>query len=77
MKNGERDRATASGKQRTPGEQAKAAAVRDSSNSCYRSRQSGVGGAASGQKTATGPTETTRAHTGKTLAVRKPPTLTH
>ena len=61
--------------QRTPGEQAKAAAVNDSSNSRYRSRQSGVGRVASGQKTATGPTETTRANTGKALAVRKPPTL--
>ena len=74
MKNGEglRDREQS---QRTPGEQAKAAAVNDSSNSRYRSRQSGVGGVASGQKTATGPTETTRANTGKTLAVHKPPTL--
>ena len=61
--------------QQTPGEQAKAAAVNDSSNSRYQSRQSGVGGVASSQKTATGPTETTRANTGKALAVRKPPTL--
>ena len=35
--------------QRTPGKQAKAAAVSDSSKSRYRSRQSGVGGVASGQ----------------------------
>ena len=44
---GSRDRKRS---QRTPGKQAKAAAVSDSSKSRYRSRQSGVGGVASGQK---------------------------
>ena len=49
--------------------------MNDSGNSRYRSRQSGFGGAASGQKTATGHTETTRANAVKPLAVRRPPTI--
>ena len=62
--------------QRTPGEQAKAAAVNDSGHSSHRSRQSSFGGVASGQKTATGHTETTRANAVKPLAVRRLPTIT-
>ena len=58
-----------------PGEHSKAAAVTDSSNRRDRSRQSGFGGAISGQKTATGHTETTRANAMKPLAVHKPPTI--
>ena len=46
-----------------------------SSNSHDRSRQSGFGGSASGQKTAIGHTETTRANAVKPLAVRRPPTI--
>ena len=67
--NGERDRRTAIGHSDPPGEHAKAAAVTDSGNSRDRSRQSSFGGAASGQKTATGHTETTRANAMKPLAV--------
>ena len=61
--------------QRPPGEQAKVAAMNDSGNSRDRSRQPGFGGVASGQKTATCHTETTKANTMKTLAVRRPPTI--
>ena len=50
--------------------------MNDSGTSRDRSRQSVYGGAASGQKTATGHTETTRANTVKPLAVRRPPTIT-
>ena len=57
--NGERDRGTAIGH----------------SDPLDRSRQRGFGGAASGQKTATGHTETTRANAMKTRAVRRPPTI--
>ena len=49
--------------------------MNDSGNSRDRSRQSSFGGAASGQKTATGHTETTRANAVKPLAVRRPPTI--
>ena len=73
--NGERDCGTAIGHSNPPGEHAKAAAVTNSGNSRDRSRQSGFGGAASSQKTATGPTETTRAKAMKPLAVRRPPTI--
>ena len=58
-----------------PGEQAKVAAVNDSSNSRDRSRQRSFGGATSGQKTATGHTETTKANAMKPLAVHRPPTI--
>ena len=61
--------------QRPPGKQAKVAAVNDSGNSRDRSCQSGFGGAASGQKTATSHIETTRANAMKPLAVRRPPTI--
>ena len=61
--------------QRPPGEQAKAAAVNDSSNNRDRSRLSGFEGDASGQKTATGHTETTRANSMKPLAVHRPTTI--
>ena len=61
--------------QRPPGKQAKVAAVNDSGNSRDRSRQSGFGGAASGQKTATGHTETPRANAMKPLVVRTPPMI--
>ena len=74
--NGKRDRGTAIGHNDPPGEHAKAAAVTDSGNSRDRSRQSGFGGAASSQKTATGHTETARANAMKPLAVRRPPTIT-
>ena len=50
--------------------------MNDSGHSRHRSRQSGFGGVASGQKTATGHTETTRANAVKPLAVRRPPTIT-
>ena len=72
--NGERDRGTAIGHSEPHGEHARAAAATDSGNSRDRPHQSGFGGAASGQKTATGHTETTRANTMKPLAVRRPPT---
>ena len=49
--------------------------MNDRGNSRDRSRQSGFGGAASGQKTATGHTETTRANAVKPLAVRRPPKI--
>ena len=75
QENGERDRGTAIGHSDPPGKQAKAAAVTDSGNSRNWSRQSGFGGAASGQKTATGHTETTRANAIIPLAVRRPPTI--
>ena len=67
--NGERDRGTAIGHSDPLGEHAKAAAVTDSSNSRDWSRQSGFGGAASGRKTATSHTETTRANAMKPVAV--------
>ena len=73
-KNGERDRSTAIGHSDHPGEHAKAVAVTGSGNSRDRSRQSDLGGAASGQKTATGHTETARANTMRPLAVQRPPT---
>ena len=72
MREGSRDRYRS---YRPPGEQAKAAAVNDSGNSRDWSRQSGFGGAASGQKTATGHTETTKANAMKPLVVRRPPTI--
>ena len=72
--NGERDRGIAISHSDHPGEHAKAAAVTGSGNSRDRSRQSDLGGAASGQKTATGHTETTRANAMKPLAVQRPPT---
>ena len=53
--NGERDRGTAIGHSDPTGEHANVAAVNDSDNSRDRSRQSGFGEAASGQKTATTP----------------------
>ena len=49
--------------------------MNDSGNSRYQSRQSGFGGAASGRKTATGQTETTRVNAAKPLAVCRPPTI--
>ena len=72
--NGERGRGTAIGHSDHPGEHAKATAVTGSGNSRDRSRQSDLGEPASGQKTATGPTETTRANAMKPLAVQRPPT---
>ena len=72
--NDERDRGTAIGHSDHPGKHAKATAVTGSSNSRDRSRQSDLGGAARGQKTATGHTETTRANAMKPLAVQRPPT---
>ena len=50
--------------------------MNDSCHSRHRSRQSSFGEVASGQKTATGHTETTRANAVKQLAVRRPPTIT-
>ena len=47
---------------------------RQRANSRDRSRQSDLGGAASGQKTATAHIETTRANTMKPLEVQRPPT---
>ena len=70
--NGERDSGT--GHSDHPGEHAKAAAVTGSGNSRDRSRQSDLRGAASGQKTTTGHTETIRAHAMRPLAVQRPPT---
>ena len=49
--------------------------MNDSGNIRYRLRQSSCRGAASGQKTATGHTETTRANAVKPLAVHRPPTI--
>ena len=49
--------------------------MNDSGTSRDRSRQSVFGGAASGQKTATGHTETTRANAVKPLAVRRLPMI--
>ena len=74
--NGERDRGpiAAIGHSDHPGAHAKAAAVTGSGNSRNRSRQSDLGGAASGQKTATVHTETARANTMRPLAVQRPPT---
>ena len=57
-----------------PGEHAKAAAVTGSGNNRDRSLQSDLGGAASGQQTATSHTEITRANAMKPLAVQRPPT---
>ena len=48
---------------------------RQQANSRDRSRQSDLGGVGSGQKTATGHTETTRANAMKTLPVQRPPTI--
>ena len=72
--NGERDRGTAIGHSDHPGEHAKATAATGSGNSHDWSRQSDLGGAASGQKTATSHPETTKANAMKPLAVQKPPT---
>ena len=72
--NGERGRGTAIGHIDQPGEHGKATAVTGSSNSRDRSRQSDLGEAASGQKTATSHTKTTTANTMKSLAVQRPPT---
>ena len=72
--NGETDRGAAIDHSDPPGEHTKAAAVTDSSNSRDQTRQSGFRGGASGQKTATDHTETTRANAMKPLAVRRPPT---
>ena len=72
--NGERVRRTAIDHSDHPSEHAKATAVTGSSNSRDRSCQSDLGEAASGQKTATGHTETTRANAMKPLAVQRPPT---
>ena len=49
--------------------------MNDSGESRNRSRESDFGEAASGQKTATGHTETTRANAMKLLAVRRPPMI--
>ena len=49
---------------------------RQQANSCDRTSQSNLGGAGSGQKTATGHTEITRANAMKPLAVQRPPTIT-
>ena len=70
----ERDSGTANGRSDHPGKHAKATVTTGSDNSHGRSCQSDLGGAASGQKTATGHTETTRANTMKPLAVQRPPT---
>ena len=67
--NSERDSGTAIGHSDPPGEHAKVAAVTDSGNSRDRSRQRDFGGATSGQKNATGHTETTRVNAMKPLAV--------
>ena len=76
QKKGERNRVTTNGhSDRPPHEQAKAAAVNDSGESRDRSRQSDFREAASGQKTATGQTETTSANAMKPLAVRRLPTI--
>ena len=72
--NGERGRGAAIGHGDHPGEHAKATAVTSSGNSRDRSCQSDLGEAASGQKTATGHTETTRANAMKPLAVQRPST---
>ena len=72
--NDERDRGTTIGHSDHPGEHAKATAATGSGNSRDRSRQSDLGGAASGQKTTTSHTETTRANAMKPLAVQRPPT---
>ena len=72
--NGERGRRTAIGHSDHPGEHAKATAVIGSGNSCYQSCQSDLGGAASGQKTANGHTETTTTNAMKPLAIQRPPT---
>ena len=74
--NGERDRVTVTGHSDHPGEHESYCRDRQWANSRDRSRQSDLGGAASGQKTATGHTETTRANTMKPLAVQRPPTTT-
>ena len=71
--NGERDRGTAIGYSDHPGEYAKAAAVTKIGNSRDLSRQRDLGGAASGQKTATGHTETARANAMRPLTVQRPP----
>ena len=72
--NGERVHRTAIGHSDHPGEHAKATAMTGSGNSRDRSHQNDLGEAASGQKTATGHTETTRANAMKPLAVQRPPT---
>ena len=72
--NGERDRGTMIGHSEHPGEHAKAVAMTASGNSRDQSRQSDLGGAASGQKTATGHTETTRVNAMRPLVVQRPPT---
>ena len=71
--NGERGRGPASGHSDHPGEHAKATAMTGSGNSRDRSRQSDLGDADSGQKTATGHAETTRANTMKPLEVQRLP----
>ena len=66
--NGERGCRTAIGHRDHPDKHAKATAVTGSGNSRDRSRQSDLGEAASGQKTATGHTETTRAERNETAS---------
>ena len=72
--NGERGRGTAIGHSDHPGEHAKATVATSSSNSRDWSHQSDLGEVTSGQKTATGHTETTRANAMKLLVVLGPPT---
>ena len=76
MKNGERDRATASGHSEPLASKLKLLPWAIAATAAIDHARAVSEGALAVRKTATGPTETTGANTGKTLAVRKPPTLT-
>ena len=76
MKNSERDRATASGHSEPLASKLKLLPCVIAATAATDHARAVSEGSLVVRKTATDPTETTRANTGKTLAVRKPLTLT-
>ena len=76
MKNRERDRATASGHSEPLASKLKLLPRAIAATAATDHTRAVSEGLLAVRKTATGPTETTRENTGKTLAVRKPPKLT-
>ena len=76
MKNSERDRATASGHSEPLASKLKLLPRAIAATAATDHTRAVSEGLLAVRKTATGPTETTRENTGKTLAVRKPPKLT-
>ena len=76
MKNGERDRATESGHSKPLASKLKLLPWTIAATAAIGHARAVLEGLLVVRKNTTGPNETTRANTGKELAVRKPPTFT-